>query len=265
MKLLVVEGNPKTLWQERASMGSVPYHRRFIQMLHVLGYEAVDVAFPVEQEHLPDTQDLQRYAGILLTGSALNIYDTAPEVTRQLDFAAHCFAAGVPIYGSCWGLQIAVTVAGGRIGKSKNGREFGISKAIQLTDAGKKSPFFANKPAVFDAYCIHEDDTHELPDNTTILASNLHSEVQALSINYKKSAFFGVQYHPEFTYDDIRFLCDWMETRFITEGIYSTQKSKTDYINEILNHPTVNDYDFHVLEVANWLKCLYNNDIQAKH
>lgn len=256
MKLLVVEGNPKRIWQPREAQGGMPYHRRFVQMLGNLGYAKTEVAFPVEGEQLPSRRQLQQYSGILLTGSSLNAYDDSPEVSNQLDFADACFASGVPIYGSCWGVQVAVMVAGGKIAKGKNGREFGIAQDITLTAAGRKSPFFQGKPSVFDAYCIHEDDTQELPANSELLASNAHSAVQALTIRHGKSHFFGVQYHPEFTYDDVRFLAKQMEKKFVEEGIYSTQKNQDDYIRKWLRHPYVNDTGFHTVEINNWLKLI---------
>lgn len=256
MKLLVVEGNPKRIWQAREEIGGVAYHRRFTNLLNYLGYSDIEIAFPVEGKQLPNSKQLQDFSGILLTGSSLNVYDDNHEVSNQLDFAAHCFSSGIPIYGSCWGLQIAIMVAGGKIGKGKKGREFGIAKDITLTQAGKESPFFQGKPAVFDAYCIHEDDTHELPENAEVLATNAHSDVQALTLTYGKSQFFGVQYHPEFIYDDVCFLANFMQQRLSEEEIFTSDKDKADYLATMRAHPTINDVDFHSLEIQRWLSQL---------
>lgn len=256
MKLLIVEGNPRSVWQLREEQGGVAYHRRFIQILESLGYSHVDVAFPVENHCLPNQKQLSQFHGILLTGSSLNIYTETVEVTRQLEFAEHCFSSGVPIYGSCWGLQVAVTIAGGKIARGQNGREFGIAKNITLTKMGKKSPYFLNKPSVFDTYCIHEDDTHQLPENSEILATNAHSMVQALQLHYLKSPFFGVQYHPEFTSADIEFLANIMFEKLMEEGIFSDQPSKEDYLKQMAKHPTIHQPAFTTLEIANWINSL---------
>lgn len=256
MKLLVIEGNPRSIWQQREAQGGIAYHRRFLQLLEALGYQDVDVAFPVESYALPDREQLTEYNGILLTGSSLNVYDDIEEVNRQLDFAEHCFWSGVPIYGSCWGLQIAVTVAGGQVGRSKNGREFGVAEQITLTKRGKESPYFSGKPHVFDAYCIHEDDTHQLPENAEVLATNQHSDVQALQLHYRQSAFFGVQYHPEFIYDDAAFLADLMQDRFVAEGIFNPNRNKTACLKQMAEHPYLNNGSCYALEVVNWLKLL---------
>ena len=206
MKLLIIEGNPKEIWKSREANGGVSYHHRFSQLLDFFGFNDNDVVFPSEILGLPSVEKLKTYDGILLTGISLNIYNDLIEIERQLDFVEQCFFSGAPIYGSCWGMQVAIRVAGGKVGKSKNAREFGIAKNITLTNEGAKSVFYKDKPRVFDAYCIHEDDIHTLPENTEILAQNEHSAIQALQLHYKKSTFFGVQYHPEFKYEDIDFL-----------------------------------------------------------
>lgn len=256
MKLLIVEGNPRSIWQQRQAQGGTPYHLRFIQLLHYLGYDNVEVAFPVESNSLPNSKQLQQFSGILLTGSSLNVYEELAAVTSQLNFAEQCFASGVPIYGSCWGLQVAVTIAGGKIGKSQKGREFGVAENITLTEAGKNSCYFTDKPAVFDAYCIHEDDAHKLPENTEVLATNMHSSVQALRLHYRRSMFFGVQYHPEFTYDDVTFLSVIMHQRLTAEGIFSTQRSKAAYLSEMASNAILNNVDLHTTEIRNWLASL---------
>ncbi|MGY0398471.1 MAG: type 1 glutamine amidotransferase [Ostreibacterium sp.] len=254
MKLLIVEGNPKLVWQSREHQGASAYHRRFAELLANLGYHNIEVAFPSESRHLPTNIQLKDFNGVLLTGSILNVYHKLSEVTRQLDFVTRCFATGVPIYGSCWGLQLAVTVAGGKIERCQNGREFGLSKAITLTQAGRNSPFYMGKSGVFDAYCIHEDETVILPKNTEILAKNNHSAVQALTFRYGQSDFFGVQYHPEFFWEDIHFLANLMEEQLTHEGIFTPNCKKTDYLQQMVESSELNQRDNHTLEIANWLR-----------
>ena len=144
MKLLVVEGNTKETREQREAFGIKPYHVIFQEMLQLLTNNVVvDFAFPADSEkNLPSIEQLKHYDGVLWTGSSLSVLDHTPSVTQQLNFAESVFASGIPFYGSCWGLQVATVVAGGKVSKSKNGLELGLSKSIQLTDAGKKSPFF---------------------------------------------------------------------------------------------------------------------------
>jgi GMP synthase (glutamine-hydrolysing) len=56
-------------------------------------------------EDLPDGVALGDFDDLMFSGSPLHICDRAPEVTRQINFARAAFTAGVPTWGSCWGLR----------------------------------------------------------------------------------------------------------------------------------------------------------------
>jgi len=147
---------------------------------------------------LPAGLDWDDFAGFVVAGSALHAYDTDFAVTNQIALIKQASERGLPIFGSCWGLQIAAMAAGGKVEYSPNGREIGIARKVLLNQAGRKHPMFASKPDVFDAPCIHYDEVVELPPGATLLASNRHSVVQAAIIPLGKSEVWAVQYHPEF-------------------------------------------------------------------
>ena len=56
--------------------------------------------------------------------------------------------------------------------------------------------------AVFEAITVHRDDVDQLPDGTVVLASN-DMGLQALEIRHARGTFWGVQYHPEYSYSEI--------------------------------------------------------------
>src|SRR6185437_2784641 len=93
-------------------------------------------------------------------------------VTGQIDFARAVFAASVPVWGSCWGLQLAVVALGGSVRRNPRGRELPIARAITMTEAGRAHPLLASRPDVFDALCSHLDEIEKLPPNAQILAAN---------------------------------------------------------------------------------------------
>src|SRR4051812_25981545 len=90
-------------------------------------------------------------------------------------------SASVPVWGSCWGLQLAVMALGGSVRRSPRGRELPIARAITTTDAGRADPLLASRPAVFDALCSHLDEIETLPANSRILAGNEVSAIQAIT------------------------------------------------------------------------------------
>lgn len=259
MRLLVVEGNTEDTWRKRQALGGVPYHKRFEIMLKILRPQTqVAFAFPAEKDsNLPTQADLTRFDGVLWTGSSLYVNDAQPAVHRQLTFAHDVFRSGVPFYGSCWGLQIAAVVAGGQVTTCKKGREFGITSPISLTEEGRKYPGFASRKGGFQALCIHLDEVSRLPENAIVLAGNDHSNIQAVTIRYKKSEFFGVQYHPEFMVSDLVFIARHMSATLIGEGLFGSVEDVEGFakgLEQSHNLPeTITDYLQHIQEIKCWL------------
>ncbi len=143
------------------------------------------------------SQDIGRYDAVFVTGSPLHVYDDTPEVRRQIAFMRAVFASGVPSFGSCAGLQLAVAAAGGRVRKMPERIEAGIARRITPTDAGRDHPLLAGRPSVWDAPAIHGDEVDELPAGGVLLAGNAVTRVQAAEIRHDGGIFWGVQYHPE--------------------------------------------------------------------
>jgi GMP synthase (glutamine-hydrolysing) len=154
-----------------------------------------------------------------MTGSALNVYNGGAPVTRQVDLAKSVFEAGVPFFGSCWGLQVAVTAAGGEVRANPRGREFGFGRRIELTDAGRQHPLFAGKPSVFESPTIHRDEIATLPAGATVLARNDYG-LQAASFTHRNGTFWGVQYHPEYDYLDIAAAAERYGENLVTDGTF---------------------------------------------
>ena len=64
-------------------------------------------------------QNLKKYDGLIWGGSSLNIYNDTPEIRRQISFMKECFKNVKKILAICWGMQVAVTAAGGEVKKGK--------------------------------------------------------------------------------------------------------------------------------------------------
>ncbi len=259
MKLLIVEGNIKKTREEREKVGIDPFHLLFPKMLKLLEPLAkTEAVFPADDDkHLPTVRQLKEYDGVLWTGSALSVLDDIPSVTRQLSFAEDVFKSGVPFYGSCWGMQVATIAAGGKVAQSPIGLEVGISKPIKLTEPGKKSPFFINREDNFKALCIHFDEVIKLPENSMILAENVHSKVQAMTINYKKSQFFGVQYHPEFKTTDMVMILSFLIEKLVDAGAFSSKEEVEKLVKKLIDQDQLPDeisnYLIHTQEIKSWL------------
>jgi len=174
-------------------------------------------------EPLPRGTTLTDFDGVMFPGSPLHIYDPTPIVTRQIDFARAAFAAGVPVWGSCWGLQLAVAALGGSVRRNPRGREVPIARAITVTEAGRFHPLLASRPAVFDALCSHLDEIETLPPNSQVLAANEVSAIQAIEVQTpSRGSFHGTQYHPEHTLAVSAALIELRAAELVEEGFGTT-------------------------------------------
>lgn len=259
MHLLVAEGNPREIWEERVANGGFSYHKRFLSMLRILQPTAtVEIAFPADRDStLPSIKQLRKFDGILWTGSSLFVNDPSPAVEQQLTFVKDIFRSTVPLYGSCWGMQLAAVVAGGKVDRCPNGREFGITDPIKLTKSGKIHPFFQGRENDFQALTVHLDEVIVAPEDAVVLASNDHSAVQAFTINSKKINFFGVQYHPEFSVDDMAYISRKILKALVEERLFNSEEEVNNFALKLENKnslpESVTNYSLHTQEVKRWL------------
>ena len=201
LNILIAEGTPATWQAERAGFGLPSNFSLFAAavQLHDPGIRCMPLNI-ADGEALPFGITLSDVDGVMFPGSPLHIYDSTPYVTRQIEFARATFAAGVPVWGSCWGLQLATVALGGSVRRNPRGRELPIARAITVTEAGRAHPLLASRPAVFDALCSHLDEIETLPPGSQILAANEVSAIQAIAAQTPRGCVFqGTQYHPEHT------------------------------------------------------------------
>jgi GMP synthase (glutamine-hydrolysing) len=190
-------------------------------------------------------------------------------VTRRIEPAQAVFAAGVPFFGSCWGLQVAVTAAGGEVRANPRGREFGFARRVLLTEAGAAHRLFAGKPAAFEAPTVHRDEIASLPAGAVTLATN-DMGLQAAVFTQGRGIFWGVQYHPEYSYLDIAAAAERYGTTLIHEGMFRDEAAIAAFAAELRalegtpsdaallwKHglgPAMRDEALRLLEIRNWLQ-----------
>jgi GMP synthase (glutamine-hydrolysing) len=200
-RILVIDGNEAATRAKHVSVGGTDSGEGYAATLKRLQADLqIDIVRPADGEiELPEGVALADYDGAAFTGSALNVYSRESAVERQIELAKAVFAAGVPSFGSCWGLQVGVTAAGGSVIRNPRGREFGFGRRIVLNAHGRDHAMFQGKPEVFDAVTVHVDTVDSLPAGSTPLAHN-DMGLQAAEIRFKNGAsFWGVQYHPEYS------------------------------------------------------------------
>ncbi|HWW22239.1 MAG TPA: type 1 glutamine amidotransferase, partial [Steroidobacteraceae bacterium] len=180
----------------------------------------------------PQGAGISDYDGVTMTGSALNIYHGGTAVTRQIELAKAVFEAGVPFFGSCWGLQVAVTAAGGEVRANPRGREFGFARRVLLNEAGRSHRLFAGKPVEFEAPTIHRDEIASLPTGAQVLAANDFG-VQAAAFRFGRGIVWGVQYHPEYDYADIAAAAERYGETLVIEGMFRDAQGLSAFAAEL--------------------------------
>ncbi len=190
--LLIVEGNPKSI----IARGSPEYAIHNMDAFHGIDPSVTFLrAAPYDEDLSDDTLD--QADGVIFTGSSVDWDTSAPEAAPQRAAMERVFARGLPVWGSCNGMQLAASVLGGSVGASPNGVEIGLARDVQLTEAGQAHPMMAGRKSGFAVPCIHRDEVQRLPDGAVLIAGNAHSPVQAIVIETGGVDFWGTQYHPE--------------------------------------------------------------------
>ena len=199
-RLLLMEGNVAARRARAKSLGMRTSSEIYAEAIlaHFPEFE-IDVVNAADEDFsMPCGRGFSDYEGFVISGSALHAYDTDFAVTNQIDLLQQAAEAGLPCFGSCWGLQIAAMAAGGQVDYHPRGKEVGFARKIMPTQLGQGHPMFAHKGPVFDAPCIHYDEVTRLPQGARLLASNAHSAVQAAIIPLGTTEVWAVQYHPEY-------------------------------------------------------------------
>ena len=268
--VLVIDGNRQGVREQQVAAGGSPTGEAYARTLESLAAVRCDIVRPADGEvRLPQATGLGGYDGVAITGSALNVYDGGVHIERQVELARATFAAGVPFFGSCWGMQVAVTAAGGRVRPNPRGREFGFGRRIELNDEGRRHPMFAGKPAVFEAITVHRDDIAELPAGAVPLASN-ELGLQALELKHGAGTFWGVQYHPEYSFDEIAACAVRYGAKLIEDGLFADRAELEGFVADLRalmrnphdrrlawKHglgPAVQEESVKVAELRNWLE-----------
>jgi GMP synthase (glutamine-hydrolysing) len=221
-RLLVIEGNSPQTMAEHLAAGGVPASDNYAKLLRdLLPGAHVDICYPADvAAALPEGQSLEGYDGVAITGSSLHLYNRGPAVDRQVDLVRAIFETGTPVFGSCWGLQVITTAAGGVVRKNPKGREIGFGRRIKLTEPGRKHPMYVGKPEVFNAPTVHLDEVETVAPGTTVLATNAVSDVQSAEIKYNGTTAWGVQYHPEYPLREVATIVRRIGPRLIDEGFF---------------------------------------------
>ena len=257
-KLLIVEGNLREENQSFAEVG-IQTHTESLQdsLNHYSKDLQYDVVNPSSDESLETVKDkLLNYDGLIWGGSSLNIYNDTPEIRRQIEFMKECQKKVKNILAICWGMQVAVTAAGGEVKKAE-GSHIGIANEITINENGLNHPIYKNKEKRFNSPAFNFDEVKTLPQNAVCLASNKINKVQSLHFKVNETNVWGLQYHPEITYEKMISLIEFRKDRLIeNRKVFNDEKDVNNHISFIKNEILITDKEKRMVELKNWLNQL---------
>ena len=257
-KILIVEGNLKEENTNFTQAGIQTHTQSLKESLDYLTKELVlDVVNPSSDENIQlYNNKLHTYDGLIWGGSSLNIYNDTPEIRKQIEFMKNCQNKVKNILAICWGMQVAVTAAGGQVKKANN-PHIGIAKEIILNKNGLNHNLYKDKDSQFNSPAFNFDEVVKIPDNGICLASNKVNKVQSLYFEINQTKIWGLQYHPEITYEKMISLINFRKKRLIeTRKVFKNENDIENHVSFIENEILISDKEKRMLELKNWLKSI---------
>jgi len=258
LKLLIVEGNTKEENLNFDQAGCIPQSQNFSQ--HIKIHEPnseIDIIELYDNNAISKiVSSLEKYNGIVLTGSTLRINDNSSEVRKHIEFTRKCFEHESYFFAACWGLQVCVVAAGGKCRIAPKGAHTGIAQNIELTDAGKKHRLYFSKPHKFTAPAFNFDEVEIPPKNSTLLASDKINKFSAMYFKAGKSEIWGLQYHPEIPYSYMVRLLKHRKKRLLSTKSFNNEEEINQYIDLITKEDLSTNDVSRTLELKNWLDYL---------
>ena len=257
-KILIVEGNLKEENKNFSEVGIQTHTESLQDSLNHFNKELrFDVVNPSSDANLDSVNDkLITYDGLIWGGSSLNIYNDTPEIKKQIGFMKECQKKVKNILAICWGMQVAVTAAGGEV-KKADSSHIGIANEITINNEGLNHPIYKDKEKRFNSPAFNFDEVKKLPDNAICLASNKINKIQSLYFKINETKVWGLQYHPEITYEKMISLIEFRKEKLIKlRKVFRDEKDVEKHISLIKTEISISNKEKRMVELKNWLNQL---------
>ena len=257
-KILIVEGNLK---EENQSFteGGIKTHTESLKdsISYFTNDLEIDVVNPSSDKNISEVaKGLEKFDGMIWGGSSLNIYNDTVEIRRQIEFMRSCQNKIKKILAICWGLQVAATVAGGQVKRCVTGSHRGIAHDIEINSNGLQHPIYKNKNETFNTPAFNFDEVVKLPENSILLASNPINKVMGVNFKSGVSDIWGIQYHPEITYDKMINLIHFRKDRLLNNKAFVDEQEINNHVAMIEEENKKSNKDLRMRELENWLNYL---------
>jgi len=162
-------------------------------------------------ENLPNHHEI---SGVIITGSHAMVTEHRAWSERSADWLAEAVEDNLAILGICYGHQLLAYALGGKVGKNPFGLELG-TVTIELNDGAENDSLFSSFPRQFFAHVSHTQSVILLPPRAVKLGQ---SERETNQVVRFAERVWGVQFHPEFSMDYMRYEIDRYRHRLTQAG-----------------------------------------------
>jgi GMP synthase (glutamine-hydrolysing) len=147
-------------------------------------------------EALPSPHTVE---AVIVTGSPVSVYENLPWSVNTGQWLAQVLATDtIPVLGICYGHQLIADALQGKVERSSQGREIGVS----IIDTIEEDPIFEGVTMPMQVWQSHIDEVSKIPSNAKVIASNAHTYAQGMAIGTQCRT---VQWHPEMTHEIVEF------------------------------------------------------------
>jgi len=135
--------------------------------------------------HNTDVSVVKQYKGVIISGGPQSVYD---EKSLTIDPAV--LAAGIPVLGICYGMQLITKLLGGVVEQGEVGEYGPICISIV-----ENSELLADLDLAFQVWNNHRDLVVKPPRGFRCIASSPHCPISGMEDSARR--IYAVQFHPE--------------------------------------------------------------------
>lgn len=248
MNILIIDGWTTSGNDDHGRAGCKTQAELIKDLVNAVVPEAHTTIIDSNTDRSPDKLVTEDYAAAIWSGGGGNIYVNNAHNRHQLALCETVLSEVPKIWGSCWGLQVLVSVCGGKVSPSAT-PEIGIATDISYRMDLSASSIYRGKDTPFDAPAHHYDEVLVLPDSFDIVAENANT-LQAVAS--KDGRIFCTQYHPELPYDYLRQLLAYWAVNY--QSLFS--QAEFEILLRTLEDKERIEHESRSLEIRNWLTSL---------
>ena len=196
-----------------------------------------------DEETTKALNNMSNYDGIIFTGGAMRINDMTDIIKKHINFASNCFKYDNKILAICWGLQVCSTAAGGKVASGQNGAHVGIASDIEINEDGKKNLIYKDKKIKFNSPAYNFDEVCKIPSGATLLSSDKVNKVMGLYFKSGNSEIWGLQYHPDYEYQQMINLANERKVTMIANKHFQSEETFQNHMNYIREEDKKLDFE----------------------